>query len=131
MNYGGRGIKVTEAWLDFVNFKDWAINNGYADNLTIDRIDVDGDYDPDNCKWSDWNTQAANQRKSDNTSSIYLGVSKRNSKWEAAVKANGKNNYVGVFQTEIEAAIARDNFIIENNLPHKLNNVQEGVFNEI
>lgn len=62
-NYGGRGITVCNEWLvDFVSFYNWAITNGYRDNLSIDRIDVDGNYTPDNCKWSTWREQRLNQR---------------------------------------------------------------------
>ena len=59
--YGGRGISVCKEWLEYVPFKTWALANGYADNLTIDRIDNDGNYDPSNCQWI---THSANVRKS-------------------------------------------------------------------
>ena len=51
-NYGARGIIVCQEWLDdFMNFYDWAINNGYQENLTINRINTNGNYEPDNCNW--------------------------------------------------------------------------------
>lgn len=62
-NYGGRGITICDEWLnDFMSFYDWAINNNYRDDLTIDRIDVNGNYDPSNCRWVDTKTQNRNKR---------------------------------------------------------------------
>lgn len=60
--YGGRGIKVCSEWeKKFVNFYNWAINNGYSEKLTIDRIDNDKDYMPENCRWVDIKTQCNNR----------------------------------------------------------------------
>lgn len=62
-DYGGRGIKVCDEWMnDFMNFYNWSMQNGYQDNLTLDRIDVDGNYEPDNCRWADNDVQAHNKR---------------------------------------------------------------------
>ena len=60
--YGGRGIKVCKEWeTDFQAFHDWAMDNGYEDHLSIDRINNDGDYSPENCRWITMAAQAANK----------------------------------------------------------------------
>jgi hypothetical protein len=58
--YIERGITVTESWRTFIPFKDWALANGYAEDLTLDRIRSDGNYDPSNCQWI---SMAENLRK--------------------------------------------------------------------
>lgn len=62
-DYGGRGIIVCPEWKDnFEAFRDWALNNGYADDLTIDRIDNDGNYETSNCRWATKADQNRNRR---------------------------------------------------------------------
>lgn len=61
-NYGGRGIKVCDDWLNsFENFYKWAMNNGYDNTLTLDRINGNGDYEPNNCKWATMKEQQNNR----------------------------------------------------------------------
>ncbi len=80
--YGGRGIRVCAEWLatdGFEKFYRWALNSGYNDSLTIDRIDVDGDYEPGNCRWADAEVQCNNTRKS--VKLTYRGETKTAAQW--------------------------------------------------
>lgn len=78
--YGGRGIKVCSEWAQsFEAFRDWAISNGYRDNLTIDRINNDGDYCPENCRWTTVKAQANNRRS--NRLLTYKGETKTMQQW--------------------------------------------------
>jgi hypothetical protein len=62
-NYGGRGIFICKDWLDdFMNFYNWSLANGYRDDLTLDRIDVNGNYQPSNCRWVTMKEQGFNKR---------------------------------------------------------------------
>ena len=95
-SYGGRGITICEEWLNperttiigthvhhvtkgFVAFKEWALNNGYADNLTIDRIDVNKGYSPDNCRWATSKEQQNNLRN--NVIITYKGKTQTLAQW--------------------------------------------------
>lgn len=77
--YGGRGISVCRDWNCYENFRDWAINNGYSDNLTIDRIDVNKGYSPDNCRWATAKQQSRNKRN--NIRITYKGETKVLVEW--------------------------------------------------
>ena len=78
--YGGRGITVCDEWLnEFMAFYDWAINNGYKDGLSIDRIDSNGNYDPTNCRWETSKQQCNNKRN--NIKLTYNGKTQTLSQW--------------------------------------------------
>lgn len=63
-HYGGRGIKICDAWLNFEPFYKWALQNGYHDNLSIERINNNGNYEPNNCEWATQKKQSNNTRRS-------------------------------------------------------------------
>jgi hypothetical protein len=79
--YGGRGISVCDEWKEnkdysgLKNFYKWAINNGYEENLTIERKDVNGNYEPNNCEWITMEEQAKNK-----TNTIYINIDGKNEK---------------------------------------------------
>jgi hypothetical protein len=80
-NYGGRGILIYKEWInDFINFYDWAIDNGYEKTLTLDRIDVNGNYEPSNCRWVSQEIQQNNRRN--NIIITINSITKTASQWE-------------------------------------------------
>lgn len=78
--YGARGIEICDEWLaSFLNFKEWALSHGYTDELTIERIDVNGNYEPGNCKWI-----TRSEQKNNTTQSVWIeinGVKKTIKTW--------------------------------------------------
>lgn len=79
-DYGGRGIKVCNEWKDsFETFRDWALSHGYSDDLTIERIDTEKDYCPNNCMWIPFNKQQGNRRIC--YSFVHNGESKNLADW--------------------------------------------------
>lgn len=84
-NYGGRGISVCNEWKNnFKKFKEWSLNNGYKDDLTIDRIDVNGNYEPSNCRWVDMKTQGNNTRR--NHLITFDGKTKTMTEWAEEIE---------------------------------------------
>jgi hypothetical protein len=121
-NYGLRGISYTPEWDDFTKFYAWAMGAGYADNLTLDRIDVDGHYSPSNCRWATSKQQAENTRllRSTNTSG-YRGVHPKGRKFAAKVTKNGTRVYLGTFDKASDAAQARDAYVTQHGIKTPLN----------
>lgn len=81
-NYGGKGIKVCKEWKHiegFVNFYNWSIANGYKDNLTLDRIDNNKDYSPQNCRWVTYKQQCRN--KTNNVYYTFKNETKTSKEW--------------------------------------------------
>lgn len=114
-DYGGRGIKVCKDWSEsFLSFYNWAIQNGYEENLTIDRIDVNGNYEPNNCRWVDLYVQANNRRDSINIT--YNGETKTLMQWcrklnlnyplvKQRIKRDGKNFEQAIKSCKINSTI--------------------------
>lgn len=118
-DYGGRGITICKEWKENPRlFIEYCLENNWKKGLTIDRIDVNGNYCPENCRFVDWHIQAANQRlRKDNTSG-YKGVChlKINGKWNSVIHINKKRVYLGQYDTREEAVAVRNKYIKENNL---------------
>lgn len=126
-NYGERGIHICNEWLnDFMVFYNWALENGYKDDLTIDRKNNDLGYSPDNCRWASKSVQSRNTRvlyKHNKSGFRGITIKKRKEKnvYESSIKINGKNKYLGTFLTIEEAIKERNKYIDNNKLEHTKN----------
>lgn len=124
-DYGGRGITVCDEWKnDYYKFKEWALENGYENHLTIDRIDNNGNYEPSNCRWTTLNIQQHNSSLLMRTNtSGYRGayLDKRRNKWYSQIVVFRKKTFLGMFDTKLEAALAYDKYVKDNNLEHTTN----------
>ena len=122
--YGGKGIAICEEWLDPKVFINWC-EETYIEGLTLDRIDVDKNYQPSNCRWVDMSVQNINKGILSTNTSGYTGVTwhKNVKRWCSTLRSQGVLINVGTFKDKIEAILARDNYIIENGLPHPISSL--------
>lgn len=119
-DYGGRGIKVCDRWLDISNFIE-DMYPSYLKGLSLDRIDVNGIYEPDNCRWTTKTNQSRNTRDIQiNNTSGYRGVtwSKHQEKWISKIRVYYDRVQLGSFNTALEAAKAYERYVRLNNLEH-------------
>ncbi len=108
-NYGGRGIEIQKEWLAFPVFRGWANSSGYSDSLTIERVDVNGNYCSDNCTWIPLSEQAKNTRylKNPKTGEKYIYPGRKEGQYVVQV---GRKS-LGRFRNINDAIKCRDNFI--------------------
>jgi len=105
-HYGGRGIKMSSEWYkSFLSFNEWSMKNGYDDLLTIDRIDVDGDYCASNCRWVDMKSQQNN--RSNNRLITFNGITCTEAEWAEKI---------GVSKRALNARLVRYKWSIERAL---------------
>ena len=120
-HYGGIGVKICDEWKNsYVNFCKWADNNGYKEGLTIDRIDVNGNYEPSNCRFITIQEQKENLHRQVNNSSGYTGVSlqKNTNKWHSYYNKGGKRFSIGYFDTAKEASLEREKELKRRNIKY-------------
>ncbi|GIO26378.1 hypothetical protein [Ornithinibacillus bavariensis] len=116
--YGGRGIEVCSEWRNhprkFINWIETESNWKDGENLTLDRIDYYGNYEPSNCIFSDYSKQSLNRGVFSSNTSGYPGVSRHGDRWRSRITVNGKRIHLGVYDTKEEAIKSR----MENELKY-------------
>ena len=119
-DYGGRDIKVCDRWMDIEKFIEDMFPS-WEEGLSLDRIDVDGNYEPDNCRWTTVEVQRQNTKdiKSNNTSG-FRGVywHKNSEKWVSRITINGVDIHLGLFKVALEAGKAYERYVRTHNLEH-------------
>ena len=88
-HYGGRGISICKEWHDYEAFRNWAISSGYDKTLTLDRINVNGNYEPNNCRWATHREQQLNRRN--NVRVSFIGEIKTLSEWAEIFSCHPQN----------------------------------------
>ena len=126
--YGGRGITLAEEWLDdvaaFIKYVE-SLPNAFQKGYSLDRINNNEGYYKNNLRWATRKTQAENSEYGFTGKSKYRGVIQQGKKWQATLLSNGKSYYLGLHNTDKEAAIAYDNKCIELGLKDKILNRQK------
>ena len=122
--YGGRGISVCDEWNKYEAFRDWALSNGWLDDLTIDRVDPDGSYCPENCRIVDRSTQNANKRKGNKNTSGFIGVWYYKGAFCSRLIFRKKIINIGRFGDMKSAVIARDNMIDAMGWPNRKSGIE-------
>jgi len=118
-NYGGRGITICNKWRNkFKAFYDYitALPGYGEDGMTLDRINNDGNYEPGNMRWASRKDQCINRRKFKNNTTGLRGVTRDRNSFRAFLGMNGEKIHLGNHKTIIDAANARNLFIIKNSL---------------
>lgn len=103
--YGGRGITIAPEWNNYLSFKDWALSHGYDDSLSIDRINVNGNYEPNNCRWSTQKEQMRNTRN--NHLLTYNGETKTMVEWaeEKGINYHTLKKRINKYHFSVEEAL--------------------------
>lgn len=121
IKYGAKWIKVCKEWRnDRVVFFEWALVNGYEENLSLDRENSYGNYEPKNCRWATRTMQSRNTPKFKKGISGVRGVSycKTAKRWRATISINNKGITIGRADTINDCALMRNKYIDDNNLDH-------------
>lgn len=113
------GINLCDEWMSFEPFMEWSMANGYTDQLTLDRIESSKGYCPENCRYVDYNVQAANRQITDKNTSGHVGISWDRGRWVAKVQWQRKQIHLGRFSDIAQAIKARNDYLDLHALPHK------------
>lgn len=109
-HYGGRGISICSEWLNengYENFAEWALTHGYEKSLEIDRIDNDGNYSPENCRWVPHNVNSQNRGRPSLQKGITLRKTKHGVVYRASISVHNRHIHLGTYNTYEEAVEAR------------------------